>query len=196
MLLPSLVNTAPGTFGCSRDRLSGWLRASSIRKLIGVHHGCDRSRARDDGRFQIALEGDRSSVPLHVRSILHAERKMYAQLRVLFGEILHAFICRLGASTRAHVDRPSEGMARGLGAGAGSFLSRTDAGLFLCCAMRRCDRHRTMCLNKSPEEYGSCLDQWTFQSLDILFLVGSTVILQGRRLLFQRFDECHCRRGP
>jgi len=121
---------------------------------------------------------------------------MYAQLGVLFGEILHAFIFRLGASTRTHVDRPAEGVTRGFGSGAGSYLPRTDAGLLLSCAVRRGDRHRAMRLHKSPEEYGSCLDQWTFESINIFFLVSPAVILQGRRLLLQGLYEGDRRRGP
>src|SRR5262245_9285207 len=90
--------------------------AISIWKLIWIHHRCDRPRARHDRHFRTCFEGDRSSIPLHVRSVLHAEREMDPQLRVLFGEILDALILGLGTCTCAHVHCPSEEVAPRFGA--------------------------------------------------------------------------------
>lgn len=89
-----------------RDRL-GRGKWSSVRQLVWVEHCRDRSSARSDRHFWTSLKAYRSAVPFHVRSVLHAEREMYAQVRILLREILHAFIFSLCTRARAHIDRPS-----------------------------------------------------------------------------------------
>ena len=61
-----------------------------VRQLVRVDHCRNRSGARNNRRFRTCFEAHRSSIPLHVRPIFHAERKMDAQLRVLLREVLHA----------------------------------------------------------------------------------------------------------
>jgi hypothetical protein len=47
-------------------------------------------------------------------------------------------------------------------------------------------------LNKGPKEYGSCLNQWTLETLEIFFLVRPAIVFQGRCLLLQSLHERHC----
>jgi hypothetical protein len=80
----------------------------SVWKFVWVDHRSDRSSARNHWHSGRCLEAYRSAIPLHVWSVLHAEREVNTQIRVLLGEILHTFIFRLGARTRAHVNRPAK----------------------------------------------------------------------------------------
>src|SRR5215510_13190802 len=80
----------------------------SVRKFVRVDHRRDRSSASNDWHSGRCFKAYRSAIPLHVWSILHAEREVDAQMRVLLGEILHTLILSLGTRSRAHVDRPAK----------------------------------------------------------------------------------------
>src|SRR5262245_526111 len=119
-----LANAAPGSVfddGKSAEPCPPWSaswaarrpsdRRASVCKLIGIDHGCHWSGAGNDREFRSCIEGYRSAIPLHVWPVLHAEREVNAQMRVLFCEVLHALVLGLGPSPSTHVDRPSKEVA-------------------------------------------------------------------------------------